>query len=172
VRTPSEQDRRHVDGDLRGSGGTPGQPTSEADKGSTLEQLVLSPCVRTRSTPTSFSEVWLWQEWPGLGGEHDTGIDVVAVDRLTGDNVAIQCTFYAPGWTIGKQDIDSFLSAAGKDGFAERIIVSTTHHLNGHAEDAIQRRQSQVRRIRNYDAPPDEIRARLPLERVWILHDE
>ena len=25
-----------------------------------------------------FSDVWLWNEWPGNGGKHDTGIDLVA----------------------------------------------------------------------------------------------
>lgn len=49
----------------------------------------------------------------------------MAVDRLTGANLAIQCKFYAPGSTIGKADIDSFLSGSGKDCFAQRIIVST-----------------------------------------------
>ena len=31
-----------------------------------------------------FSDVWLWGEWPGNGGKHDTGIDLVAQDRDTG----------------------------------------------------------------------------------------
>jgi len=30
----------------------------------------------------------------GRDGKHDTGIDLVAVDKLTGDNVAIQCRFF------------------------------------------------------------------------------
>ncbi|MGO0577700.1 DEAD/DEAH box helicase [Ornithinimicrobium panacihumi] len=94
-----------------------------------------------------FSDVWLWQEWPGREGKHDTGIDLVAVDRLTGSNVAIQCKFYAPTSTIGKGDIDSFLSASGKEGFAQRIIFSTTDRWNQHAEDAIQGQQVPVRRI-------------------------
>ena len=123
------------------------QSTSEADKGSKLEQL-MAQFLRTDPVyAEQFSDVWLWQEWPGRDGKHDTGIDLVAVDRLTGANVAIQCKFYARGSTIGKNDIDSFLSASGKEGFAQRIIVSTTDKWNGHAEDAIQGQQIPVRRI-------------------------
>lgn len=123
------------------------QSTSEADKGSKLEQL-MAQFLRTDPVyAEQFSDVFLWQEWPGRDGKHDTGIDLVAVDRLTGAHVAIQCKFYAPGSTIGKTDIDSFLSASGKEGFAQRIIVSTTDKWNGHAEDAIQGQQIPVRRI-------------------------
>lgn len=124
-----------------------GQSTSEADKGSKLEQLIAEFLRTDPVYAEQFSDVWLWQEWPGRDGKHDTGIDLVAVDRLTGGNVAIQCKFYAPGSTIGKTDIDSFLSASGKEGFAQRIIVSTTDRWNAHAEDAIQGQQVPVRRI-------------------------
>ncbi|MFC8501043.1 DEAD/DEAH box helicase [Pedococcus sp. NPDC057267] len=124
-----------------------GQSTSEADKGSKLEQLIAEFLRTDPVYAEQFSDVWLWQEWPGRDGKHDTGIDLVAVDRLTGGNVAIQCKFYAPGSTIGKADIDSFLSASGKEGFAQRIIVSTTDRWNAHAEDAIQGQQVPVRRI-------------------------
>src|SRR5664279_3462006 len=94
-----------------------------------------------------FSDVWMWNDWPGRGGKHDTGIDLVAAETLTGGLVAIQCKFFAATSTIGKPDIDSFLSASGKEGFAQRIIVSTTDKWNGHAEDAIKLQQIPVRRI-------------------------
>ena len=124
-----------------------GQATSEADKGSKFERL-MAQFLRTDPVyAEQFSDVHLWQDWPGREGKHDTGIDLVAVDKLSGANVAIQCKFYAPGSTIGKGDIDSFLSASGKQGFAHRIIVSTTDKWNGHAEDAIQGQQIPVRRI-------------------------
>ena len=124
-----------------------GQATSEADKGSKLEQL-MAQFLRTEPVyADQFSEVYLWQDWPGRGGKHDTGIDLVAVDRVSGANVAVQCKFYAPTSTISRDDIDRFLTASGKEGFAERIIVSTTDKWNGHAEDAIQGQQIPVRRI-------------------------
>ena len=124
-----------------------GQATSKADKGSKLERL-MAQFLRTDPVyAEQFSDVWLWQDWPGRGGKHDTGIDIVAVDRLTGGNVAIQCKFFDPNSTISKPDIDTFLSASGKEGFTQRIIVSTTDKWNAHAEDAIQGQQVPVRRI-------------------------
>ena len=55
--------------------------------------------------------------------------------------MAIQRKFFAPTSTINNPDIDSFLAASGKEGFIERIVVSTTDTWNGHAEDAIKTRQ-------------------------------
>ena len=124
-----------------------GQATSKADKGSKLERL-MAQFLRTDPVyAEQFSDVWLWQDWPDRSGKHDTGIDIVAVDRLTGGNVAIQCKFFDPNSTISKPDIDTFLSASGKEGFTQRIIVSTTDKWNAHAEDAIQGQQVPVRRI-------------------------
>ncbi len=123
------------------------QATSEADKGSKLERLIAQYLRTDPVFAGQFSEVHLWQDWPGRAGKHDTGIDIVAVDRLTGGRVAIQCKFFDPHHSIGKPDIDSFLSASGKEGFTQRIIVSTTDKWNPHAEDAIQGQQIPVQRI-------------------------
>lgn len=49
----------------------------------------------------------------------------------------MQCKFYAPDTVISKPDIDSFLSASGKEGFGERIIMSTTDRWNRNAEDLV-----------------------------------
>lgn len=120
---------------------------SEADKGSKFERLMKAFFQTDPVYAKQFSDVWLWGEWPGNGGRHDTGIDLVAQDRNTGDRVAIQCKFYAPETVIAKPDIDSFLSASGKEGFAERIIVSTTDRWNANAEDSVQGQQIPVRRV-------------------------
>jgi predicted helicase len=121
--------------------------TSEADKGSKLERLFKAYLLADPVYADQFSNVWLWNEWPGRQGKHDTGIDLVAEDKTTAGLVAIQCKFFAPTSTINKPDIDSFLSASGKEGFAQRIIVSTTDKWNAHAEDAIKAQQIPVRRI-------------------------
>ena len=123
------------------------QSSSKADKGSKLERLIAQYLRTDPVYADQFSDVWLWQDWPGRGGKHDTGIDLVAVDRLTGGHVAIQCKFFNAHSTISKPDIDTFLSASGKEGFTQRIIVSTTDRWNPHAEDAIQGQQIPVRRI-------------------------
>ena len=123
------------------------QSSSKADKGSKLERLIAQYLRTDPVYADQFSDVWLWQDWPGRGGKHDTGIDLVAVDRLTGGHVAIQCKFFNAHSTISKPDIDTFLSASGKEGFTQRIIVSTTDRWNPHAEDAIQGQQIPVRRV-------------------------
>lgn len=120
---------------------------SETDKGAKFERLMKAFLTTDPAYADQFKDVWLWQEWPGRGGKHDTGIDLVAQDRLTEGYVAIQCKFYAPTSTISKDDIDTFLSESGKEGFVERIVVSTTDKWNGHAENAIKGQQIPVRRI-------------------------
>ena len=121
--------------------------TSEADKGSKLERLFKAYLLADPVYADQFADVWLWNDWPGREGKHDTGIDLVATDKLTGGLIAVQCKFFASTSTIGKPDIDSFLSASGKEGFAQRIIVSTTDKWNGDAEDAIKAQQIPVRRV-------------------------
>jgi len=120
---------------------------SETDKGAKFERLMKAFLTTDPAYADQFKDVWLWQEWSGRGGKHDTGIDLVAQDRLTEGYVAIQCKFYAPTSTISKDDIDTFLSESGKEGFVERIVVSTTDKWNGHAENAIKGQQIPVRRI-------------------------
>lgn len=123
------------------------QATSTADKGSKLERLIEQFLQTDPVFAEQFSEVWLWQDWPGRDGKHDTGIDLVAQKRGTDDLTAVQCKFYAPDSVISKPDIDKFMSASGKRGFTERIIVSTTDKWNQHAEDAIHGQQIPVRRL-------------------------
>lgn len=121
--------------------------TSEADKGDRFERLVKKYLTTDPVFADQFSAVWRWPEWPGNGGRHDIGIDLVAEERSTGDLVAIQCKFYAPTTTVGKPDVDSFLAASGTSDFAQRMIVSTTDRWNGHAESIIESQDKPVRRI-------------------------
>jgi predicted helicase len=65
---------------------------------------------------------------------------------------------------ISAGDIDSFLSASGKEGFRRRIIISTTSHWNAHAEDAIQGQQIPVQRLglSDIEASPIDLSAFSP----------
>src|SRR4051794_35582143 len=83
---------------------------SESDKGSKFERLMKAYLRIDPVFSDQFSDVWLWGEWPGNGGKHDTGIDLVAKARTTGNLVAIQCKFFAPTTWVSKPMIDSFLS--------------------------------------------------------------
>jgi predicted helicase len=120
---------------------------SKVEQGTKFERLMKAFLTTDPVYAEQFKEVWLWAEWPGNGGKHDTGVDLVALDRLTGLYVAVQCKFYDPDHTISKDDVDTFLSASGKVGFVERIFVSTTDRWNRNAEDAIKAQQIPVRRI-------------------------
>ena len=93
-----------------------------------------------------YTNIWLWQDWPGRAGKVDTGIDVVA-ETVDGGLAAIQCKFYDAHHPVSKEDVDTFLSASGKLGFTERLIVSTTDKWSKHAEDALEGQQVPVARI-------------------------
>ena len=113
---------------------------SEAEKGRLFERLMKAyfgqdPVYRDR-----FSDVWLWPEWatlrPGFDG-NDTGIDLVAAER-DGGYCAIQCKCYAPGTTIAKPHLDSFISAAAREPFTSLLVVDTGDEWGPNARKTIQ----------------------------------
>ncbi len=94
-----------------------------------------------------YDQVWRWIDWPGRDGKPDTGIDLVARKRDTGDYTAIQCKFYEPTTTLSKGDIDSFFTASGKKPFSNRLIISTTDRWGSNAEEALADQLIPVQRI-------------------------
>ncbi|WP_139006429.1 DEAD/DEAH box helicase [Arthrobacter crystallopoietes] len=125
--------------------------TDERDKGSKFERLIKRYLELEPKYADQFADVWLWDEWPGRDGKVDTGIDLVARDRYTGDLTAIQCKFYDPQRTLEKKQIDSFFTAAGKLAFSYGMVVSTTDHWSKHAEDALEGQAKPVTRLRLQD---------------------
>jgi predicted helicase len=77
----------------------------------------------------------------------DTGIDLVARERDSGNYTAIQCKFYEPTHTLAKGDIDSFFTASGKKPFSNRVIISTTDRWGKNAEEALDGQTIKVQRI-------------------------
>lgn len=124
------------------------------DKGTQFEKLIANYLLTDPQYATRLEEVWLWAEWPDRW-DTDVGIDLVARERDTGDYWAIQCKFYEPTHSLQKSDIDSFFTASGKlfatndgeQGFAHRIIVSTTDKWSKHAEDALANQSIPVSRF-------------------------
>lgn len=94
------------------------------DRGTKFERLMRSYLLADRAY--SFSNVWLWNEYPDKGNRTDTGVDLVGVRAGTGEKVAIQCKFQDPNEKISKGAIDSFISASATGEFAERMLVSTS----------------------------------------------
>lgn len=131
---------------------------SNRDLGDKFERLFATYLVTDPIYADQFDAVWLWSEWPLRWGA-DTGIDLVARERLTGNYCAIQCKFYDPKHSLQKDDIDSFFTASGKtfptpDGvraFTSRMIVATTDKWSKHAEDALADQTIPVIRLRVQD---------------------
>lgn len=104
---------------------------STTDKGKVLERatkffLSVDDVQRQR-----FENVWLWDDYPDKD-DSDTGVDLVAKDRKTGRNIAIQCKFYSPGNKVNLNDINAFVTLCATDEFAAGILIITTD-LSGRA---------------------------------------
>ena len=132
--------------------------TSEREKGAMFEELTRQFLLNDARFAHQFKEVYLWSEWPERQ-TGDTGIDLVAIpaDENAG-LVAIQCKFYAPGHTVHKRDIDSFLTASGKAPFTRRILVDTSGTAWGkNSQDAIEGQHIPVSRITLTDLRDSDI---------------
>ena len=119
---------------------------SLAAKGRSFELLVKAFLEQDKTQAQRFSRVWLWADWPGKGGRHDTGVDLVAEERESGGLTAIQCKFYLPGSSIGLAEVNKFLTAYGTTEFAGGIFVSTSDQWTGNAEQALVNRDKPVQR--------------------------
>lgn len=86
------------------------------------------------------NEVWTWKEFPGNAGMHDTGVDLVVLDKQ-GTYWAVQCKFYSRNSKVSKASIDSFISASNRpfiiDGktynYSQRLVFSTTNDISENA---------------------------------------
>jgi Predicted helicase len=125
--------------------------TSTRDLGDKFERLTVQYLETDPLYKEHFSKVWLWMDFPKRNNAPDTGIDLVAEERDTGDYCAIQCKCYDPDYTLQKSDIDSFFTASGTDVFNKRIIVSTTDKWSKHAEDTLNNQQIPVNRLTLHD---------------------
>ena len=119
---------------------------STSEKGLLFERLVKAFLQWDKAQSRRFTRVWLWSEWPGNSGRHDTGIDIVAEERDSGNLVAIQCKFYGPSSSIALGEVNKFLTAYGTTEFSSGIIVSTTESWSGNAVGALENRDKPVSR--------------------------
>lgn len=114
----------------------------ERDKGDRFERLMRAFLTTEPLYRDLYSDVWLWRDYPGRDGRTDTGVDLVARARDTGEHTAIQCKFFSPSTQVTKPMLDSFLSASGKyrggaPEFSSRLVISTSDRWGRNAEDAI-----------------------------------
>ncbi len=116
---------------------------SKVEKGQSFERLVKMFLEQDKAQSERFAKVWLWGDWPGNGGRHDTGIDLVAKERDGGGLVAIQCKFYSEDNSIALEQLNKFLTAYGTVQFASGIMVATTDNWTRNAEAAIREARSK-----------------------------
>lgn len=119
---------------------------SNVEQGRSFERLVKAFLERDKAQAARFRRVWHWTDWPGNAGRPDTGIDLVAEERDSGQLVAIQCKFYTSGRRLIREEANKFLGAYGTTQFARGIIVSTSDDWTENAEDALRDRDKQVLR--------------------------
>lgn len=120
---------------------------SEREKGSKFEAMLQRFLQLEPKFADRYSNVWLWQDWPGRNGRPDTGIDLVAEDRYTHELTAIQAKFYDPQSTLQKADINSFFSELGKEAFSEGLVVTTAGGWSKNAENALDGQSKPVQRF-------------------------
>ena len=125
-------------------------PTN-VDRGTLFEKLMVRYFQLDPALTQQYDAVWRWFDWPDRKGKGDTGIDLVARERDTGEYTAIQCKFYEPTTTLQKEHIDSFFTASGKKPFTNRVIISTTDKWGKNAEDALDGQTMPVQRINMAD---------------------
>ena len=89
--------------------------TSEAEKGERFERLMLGFLRVAPQWATKFSHVWLWEDWPGNGGDVDTGIDLVAEHADGSGFTAVQCKFYAESTSLTLEETGTFFARSGND---------------------------------------------------------
>ena len=101
---------------------------TEREKGTYFENLAIAYLSRDPVQKEHYQSVQTYAEWAAAQGwdRRDTGIDLVAKLRADDGFAAIQCKFYDSDYRIKKADIDSFVSASGKDPFKRRVIVDST----------------------------------------------
>ena len=116
------------------------------EQGDRLERLTKLFLTQDSIQSRLYKDVHLWNEWEGREGYGDIGIDLVA-ENVDGGVTAIQCKFYDEQSTIAKENIDSFISASGREPFTHRIIVSTTDKWSKNAEKMLEEQRFPVQRM-------------------------
>ena len=132
---------------------------TEREKGTYFEELIRTYLRHEPVYTDLYSDVWLLGEVPvELGvSKIDTGIDLVARTRGTGELHAIQCKFYDADYHVQKSDIDSFFTASGQKPFTHRVIVVTSNSWSSNAEAALFNQQPPVSTIELSDLENSQI---------------
>ncbi|MBN3553315.1 DEAD/DEAH box helicase [Fictibacillus nanhaiensis] len=132
---------------------------TQRDRGTLFELLFVAYLENEPMYNRLFEKVWKLSDVPAEYNipKKDTGVDLVARKRETGELVAIQCKYYSEGMVIRKAHIDSFLNEVGKSYYSEGIIVTTTDKWSDNADDALKFRNKIISRISLSDLQQSQI---------------
>lgn len=117
------------------------------DRGTAFEKMAVAYFKNEPAYKNKFSDVWMLSEVPAEYNipRVDTGVDIVAKDRVSGKLTAIQAKFYKG--KVSKSDIDSFVAEASKNYYADGILITTTDDWNKHAENDLEGLSKHITRI-------------------------
>jgi predicted helicase len=121
--------------------------TSEHEKGGRFERLMLGFLRVAPQWATKFRHAWLWNDWPGNGGEVDTGIDLVAEHADGSGFTAIQCKFYAESTSLTLEETGTFFARSGKAPFTDRMLIATTSRWSSHLISAMENQDKPTIRL-------------------------
>ncbi|WP_142415972.1 DEAD/DEAH box helicase [Bartonella massiliensis] len=134
---------------------------TKRDKGTYFERLALAYLTHDPIQSGFYEKVQTFKDWAHENDwdGRDTGIDLVAKLRHEDGFAAIQCKFYDESYRIKKADIDSFISASGKEPFKQRVVIdSTMNAWSDNAEAMIRGQDIPVNRIGLSDLQKSPIR--------------
>lgn len=122
---------------------------NQRDRGTLFELLVIAYLKTEPMYARLFEDVWELNNVPEEYKipKKDTGVDLVAKKKKTGELIAIQCKFYSKDTAIRKEHIDSFLNEVGKQYYSEGLIVTSTDNWSINANDALKNRDKPIARI-------------------------
>lgn len=132
---------------------------AQRDRGTLFELLIVAYLTREPMYARLFDAIWMLHDVPEEYAipKKDTGVDLVARNRDTGELVAIQCKYYSKETTIQKAHIDSFLNEVGKSYYSEGIVVSSTDKWSQNAEETLIGRDKPITRIGLYELQESKV---------------
>jgi len=117
---------------------------SQRDSGTLFEELMIKYFEYEPKFESEYEAVLTYADWAekyadelNIPNKKDAGIDLVAT-TYSGEHHAIQCKNYVPSHKMAKSDIDSFMSASGKNYFSYRIIISTVTDWTDNASNMLE----------------------------------
>lgn len=118
--------------------------TNQRDRGTAFEKLAVAYLKNEPAFKNKYSDVWMLNEVPAEYNisKQDTGVDIVAKDRITGKLTAVQAKYYKG--KVGKDTINSFIAESSKEYYADGIIISSTDEWNKNAKKATEELSKEI----------------------------